>query len=156
MSINSVVDTATYIYKPTNPLYFDMGNIVFTNGLNKVVLKEKLFKFKPIVNYANYQINENNIDFYVEENIGLFAPESGVVSDIFVEANNVKCLKIKHSKSTYSIIKNVNILGVNMGTLVSPGQMIGTVKNNEYVKLFIEVNGNIQKLKFDGINICAN
>lgn len=156
MNANSVVDTATYIYKPTNPLYFDMGNIVFTNGLNKVVLKEKAFKFKPVVNYVNYQINENNIDFYVEENIGLYASEAGVVSDIYVESNNVKCLKIKHSKSTYSIIKNVNILGVHLGALVSQGQMIGTVKNNSFVKVYIEVNGIVQNLKFDGVNICVN
>ncbi len=156
MNVNNIVDTATYIYKPTNPLYFDMGNIVFTNGLNKIVLKEKTFKFNPIVNYVNYQISENFIDFFVEENISLYAPESGVVSDIYIESNNIKCVKIKHSKSTYSIIKNVNILGVHLGALVKQNQMIGTVKNNTYVKMLIEVNGRSQNLSFDGKIICVN
>ena len=154
--VDKIVNTATYIYKPTEELYFDMGDVIFTNGLNKVVLKEKEFIFSPCVNYVNMQIEENSIDFYVEENITLFAPESGVVSDIYIESNNVKCLKIKHSKSTYSIIKNVGILGVHIGSLVKSGQMIGTVKNNSYVKMYIEVNGIAKPLNFRDGKICVN
>lgn len=153
-SVNQVINTATYIVNPINPLYFDMGNIVFTNGYNVVRLEDKNLSFVVPVIYSQTEIKDNKIEFTIGNNPILKASENGVVSDIYYE-NNIKCIKIKHSKDTYSIIKNVDVLGVHLGAIVKQNQTIGTVKLNSIVTYIVEVGGEYKSLELNKETICV-
>lgn len=155
-SINQVLNTATYIVNPINPLYFDMGNIVFTNGYNVIRLDDEDVDFICPVSYSNYTLNSESVEFEVGTNPILKACGNGVVSDIFYESNNVKCVKIKHANNTFSIIKNIDVLGIHLGALVKQGQTIGTVKLNSKVTLIIEVNGENKPLSINKEKVCIS
>ena len=148
-SVNQVINTATYIVNPINPLYFDMGNIVFTNGYNVVRLEDKNLSFVVPVIYSQTEIKDNKIEFTIGNNPILQASENGVVSDIYYEN------KIKHSKDTYSIIKNVDVLGVHLGAIVKQNQTIGTVKLNSIVTYIVEVGGEYKSLELNKETICV-
>lgn len=155
VSLNEIVDTATHILNPIDPLFSDIGDIVFTNGLNIVRLKNRELNFVVPVIYDNATINDNGIEFDVTANPVLVAIESGVVSDIYVDQNNIKCIKIKHTKDCFSIMKNVGILGVHIGAVVTKGKNIGTVKLPSKINLSIEINGDTKPLIIDGNSICV-
>ena len=131
-----------------------MGDIVFTSMGEKVVLKTSL-EFKIPVIYNTYLVSDNNIEFEVASPI-IYSMEKGVVSDIYVIGNNIKCVKIKHNKNTYSVIENVDILGVNIGAIVDKGQKIGTAKIGDKIRVYIEKSSEYKSLSITGNNICIN
>lgn len=149
-----IISTISYIQNPIDPLYSDMGDIVFTSMGEKVVLKTSL-EFKIPVIYNTYLVNDNNIEFEVASPI-IYSMEKGVVSDIYVIGNNIKCVKIKHNKNTYSVIENVDILGVNIGAFVDKGQKIGTAKIGDKIRVYIEKSSEYKSLSITGNNICIN
>lgn len=152
---SEIVSTTTYISKPIYPLYSDIGDIVFTSNNQIVKLSNHNNDYQVPVIYRDVIEKENCIEFLVASPI-VGSIEKGVVSDIYVIGNNVKCIKIKHSKNIYSIIENVDILGVNIGALVNKNQKIGTAKIGENIRVYIEINGEQKSIKLDGKNICIN
>lgn len=152
--INEIYGMATYISNPINPLYSDMGNVVFTSNDGVVILDNKQLEFSVPVIYKSYRILDKSIEFEVGENPIISSIEKGVVSDIYVTSNNVKCIKIKHSNNMFSIIENVDILGVNIGAMVSKNQKIGTAKNDINILLSIEKSGEKIPLYINGNNVC--
>ena len=117
-NVNQVLNTAAYLQNPINPLYSDMGNIVFTDGFNIVRLKNKDLDFEVPLIYKNVNQLDNALEFTTSDNLVLTAPEDGVVTDIFMVGTNVKCIKIKHSNNVYSIIANIDNLSLDNGQIL--------------------------------------
>ena len=139
------MSTISYIQNPIDSLYSDMGDIIFTSSGDKVILDSTSSEYVAPVVYSKYDIKDNGIEFTVFGPI-VSAVEKGVVSDIFVVGNNIKCIKIKHGRNVYSVLENVDIVGVNIGAIVDKGQKIGTAKIDSILKLSIEKNGSQMKL----------
>lgn len=137
---SDIVSTISYIQNPIDPLYSDMGDIIFTSSGDKVILDCTSSEYAVPVVYSKYDIKDSGIEFTVFGPI-VSAVEKGVVSDIFVVGNNIKCIKIKHSRNVYSVLENVDIVGVNIGAIVDKGQKIGTAQIDSILKLSIEKNG---------------
>lgn len=152
---SDIVSAVTYITNPINPLYSDMGDIVFTSSGGVVLLNNKSNNFNVPVTYSSYKV-ENGVAEFTPASPLLCSIEQGVVEDIYIIGNNIKCIKIKHSRSVYSVIENVDILGVHIGALVSKGQKLGTVNLNSSIKLCIYVNGEAKNISINGNNVCVN
>lgn len=150
-----IVSTISYINNPIDPLYSDMGDIVFTSSDGIVKLDEGNDDYTLPVTYRDYTIGEKCIEFDIASPL-VCSIEKGVVSDIYVIGNNIKCIKIKHSRNVYSILENVDILGVHIGALVSKGQKLGTASMDSKIKLYLEVNGELKDISISGKSICEN
>lgn len=150
-----IVSTISYINNPIDPLYSDMGDIVFTSSDGIVKLDEGNDDYTLPVTYRDYTIGEKCIEFDIASPL-VCSIEKGVVSDIYVIGNNIKCIKIKHSRNVYSILENVDILGVHIGALVSKGQKLGTASMDSKIKLYLEVNGELKDISISGKSICVN
>lgn len=146
-NFNQIMNTAAYLQNPVNPLYSDMGNIVFTSGYSVYRLKNKELNFDVPLIYKNVNQLDNSLEFTTSTNLVLNATEDGVVSDIFMVGTNVKCIKIKHSNNVFSIIENIDILGVVNGQVVKQGQNIGMLKADSTVKMYIIVGGQYKQLQ---------
>lgn len=128
-----------YVYNPVNSLYNDNSNIVFTSAMAN---SEKLDFRVPILS-SSVQNNNGIVEFVVDKSIIVSACESGVVIDFGVSNNGAKFIKIKHNENIYSIIENVDIIGVVKFDIVKKGQDIATGKFGESVKLTIYENDNL-------------
>ena len=149
---SDIISTISYITNPVNPLYSDMGDIVFTSNNKLYKLDSKVSEFGSPVVYNSYNINEDGVEFLVSGPL-LKSVQQGVVEDIYIIGNNIKCVKVKHSRNVYSVIENVDVLGVNIGALVKQGQKIGTVKDNSTIKLSIFENGEQKQIFVDGCKL---
>ena len=91
--------------------------------------------------------NGNELIFVVQDDLTLIAPESGVITEVTTNNAGSKNIKILHSKSCVSVIKNINILGVNYLNYVLIGQKIGSLKNGSEVQLQLFIEGVEQNLQ---------
>ena len=149
---SDIISTISYITNPVNPLYSDMGDIVFTSSNKLYKLNSEISEFSVPVIYNSYKIKDNSIEFLVSGPL-LNSIQQGIVEDIYVIGNNIKCVKVKHNRNIYSVIENVDILGVNIGSLVKQGQKIATVKDNSTIKLSIYENGEQKQIFVDGCKL---
>lgn len=136
--IKAVGSNMGYIYDPVNSLYSDNGSIVFTSAILQE--KESLNFIIPIVGAQSEVWEDGTILFTVGKSIMIKASEIGVVEDIGVSLDGVKYLKIRHSLEVYSVIENVDIVGVSKGNSVTKGQDIATAKTGSVLKFQIYYN----------------
>lgn len=129
--VNDVIKNSTSVFNPISELYRDVEVASFVNQGN--------VNFIVPIKTDNYQINLNNISFKVTSSIMIYSPANGIVESI----NNVneKTIVIKHSDSLFSIIKNINIVGVKVGDVVSQGKEIATAKPGDDIIFMIESDG---------------
>ena len=132
------------VYNPVNSLYNDNSDVVFTGGgLTKL-------EFTLPILGAGITNNSGVIEFFVGKSIMVRATESGIVSDCGTTLNGVKYIKIKHSDSVYSVLENLDIIGVAQFDTVKRGQDIATAKVGETVILKIFENDiPVQNLKIN-------
>lgn len=136
--LSSLASGMAYIYNPVSSLYNDTGDIVFTNSV--VVEKEMLDFIIPIKGGKVEVDASGNISFYVENSIMVKSPEAGVIDDIGFSNDGKKYIKIRHTIEMYSIISNVDIIGVSQGEVVKKGTDIATARENEIVSMQILEN----------------
>ena len=133
--------TMSRIYNPVSSLYNDNSDVVFTNG---TLSSENLIFYVPLI--ANYEIiNGDTVVFTVTNSIMVKAPEAGVIKDIGVTNNGIKYIKIKHSETVWSLIENVDIVGVKENEIVSRGKDIATAKENS--KVYFQIYENDGRIK---------
>lgn len=139
--LKQVVNSMAYIYNPVNSLYNDNSDIVFTNGS---VLNVESLNFVVPIKSAEFDVLQNGtIIFKPVKSIMVTACESGVVDGVGVTNDGVKYIKIKHTADIYSLIENVDIVGVQENEIVKKGQDIATCKLGE--KLTFQLfNGDIK------------
>lgn len=133
--INEVVSNMCYIYNPVNTLYSDNGSIVFASV--GIVSKESLDFVVPIVTTEAEVENNGNINFMVANSIMVKSIENGVVEEVGVTNDGIKYVVIAHNPDVYSVVENLDILGVEKGDIVKRGQDISTAKVGEYVTVKI-------------------
>lgn len=131
-SVNSGIKESTSVFNPISELYRDVEVASFVSANSNFIVPVKTDK---------YTINLNSIDFTITSSIMIFSPANGVVDSIYGE--DVKVIKIKHSDALYSIIKNVNIVGVKVGDKIKQGKEIATAKVGDIVTLMIENDGTL-------------
>lgn len=131
-SVNSGIKESASVFNPISELYRDMEVASFVSSNSNFIVPVKTDK---------YTINLNSIDFAITSSIMIFSPANGVVDSIY--GKSVKVIKIKHSDTLYSIVKNVNIVGVKVGDKIKQGKEIATAKVGDVVTLMIENNGTL-------------
>ena len=119
-------------------MYNDNSSVVFTDGM---VLNEKLNFSIPIVSSKVELLQDGTMNFVVVNSIMVKSIESGVVEEVASSTDGVKYIKIRHNYNYVSVIANLDIVGVNMGEIVTKGKDIATAKLGEIVSLRIYVNG---------------
>lgn len=128
------------VFNPVNSLYNDNSDVIFTNGS----VGKKEFAL-PILG----SVIENNgyqLDFVVAKSIMVMSPGGGIISECGQSINGVKYIKINHGNDIYSVIENVDIVGVEKGDVVKGGMDIATGKVGQTVSLRfyegdVQVNG---------------
>jgi len=138
------------IYNPVSSLYNDNSDVIFTNG---TITGEVLGFYVPVI--GNYELAEDGtITFLITNSIMIKASESGVVDGVGVTNNGIKYIKIKHSEDVFSLIENVDIVGIETGEIVKRGQDIATAKEGSkvYFQLFKD-NMKISNLKIESTKI---
>lgn len=140
--LNQVANSMAYIYNPVNSLYNDNSDIVFTNGS---VFNNESLNFVVPIKSAEYEILiDGTIIFTPVKSIMVTACESGVVDSVGLTSDGIKFIKIKHSLDMYSLIENVDIVGVQSNEIIKKGQDIATCKVGE--KLNFQLYNNEIKL----------
>ena len=141
VGVSQLCNSMCYIYNPVNSLYSDNSNIIFTNV--NAINKEILDFVVPITGAESHITARGDIEFTITNSIMVKTIEGGVVEEVGTTIDGVKYIKILHSLDVYSLIENVDILGVSKGEIVKKGQDIATAKVGHVVvlKLF---DGNTQ------------
>ena len=148
--IKSIGISMSQIYNPVSSLYNDNSDVIFTNG---ILSGENLNFYVPMI--ANYEISEDGtIILEVNNSIMVKSTEAGIIEDVGITNNGVKYIKIKHSESIWSLVENVDIVGIEKNQLVKRGQDIATAKLGEkvYFQLFRN-NIKISNLKIESTKI---
>lgn len=136
--LSSISSGMVHIYNPVNSLYNDTGDVVFTSG--GIIEKEMLDFIIPIKG-ARVEVSSNGeVLFYVSNSIMVKSPESGVIDEVGFTNDGKKYIKIRHTIEMYSIISNVDIIGVSVGVVVNKGTDIATAKENDIVTMQILEN----------------
>jgi len=134
-NVNSIVQESTNVFNPISELYRDIevASFVSAGSVNFVV---------P-VKTENYIINNDNIEFEITSSIMIYAPANGIIDEIGNYGQNGKYIKIKHGDKLFSIINNVDVVGVKQGDAVKQGKTLATARIGERVSLSIENEGEI-------------
>lgn len=141
---DSVSKNFISVYNPVNSLYSDNSNIVFTSGS-----VDKLDFSLPILG-AQVNCVDGVIEFVAMKSIMVVAPENGVVMDIGDTLDGIKYIKIKHSENVYSVIENLDIIGVSKNDLIKKGQDIATAKiGNKVIMKIYEEDNRVRNLNID-------
>ncbi len=136
--LSTIASGMVHIYSPVNSLYNDIGDVVFTDG---VVVEKEMLDFIIPIRGGNVEVDASgNILFYVDNSIMVKSPEAGVIDDIGFSNDGKKYIKIRHTIEMYSIISNVDVIGVTQGEVVKKGTDIATAKENEIVSMQILEN----------------
>lgn len=131
-NIKQVGSNMAYIYSPVNSLYNDNSGIAFASAM----LDRESVDFVLPMSGAVAEIGGNGeIYLLVNNSIMVKSCESGVVDDIGVSLDGIKYIKIRHCLDMYSIVENVNIVGVAEGDIVKKGQDIATAVEGERITL---------------------
>lgn len=137
--LKDISSSMVYVYNPVNSLYNDNSGVVFTSGL--VLEKESLDFIIPIKS-SHIDIDEfGTLSLEVGNSIMVMSPESGVVDEVGFSLDGEKYIKIRHSVEMYSIIQNVDMVGVSVGQVIKRGEDIATSKEGETVYMQILQNG---------------
>ncbi len=139
------METVAKLGNPIYSPYDDYDGIVFTDA-DAYLLKDCTNLKVPVVT-NKVEKNGNELIFVVQDDLTLIAPESGVITEVTTNNDGSKNIKILHSKSCVSVIKNINILGVNYLNYVLIGQKIGSLKNGSEVQLQLFIEGVEQNLQ---------
>mgnify|MGYP004568522499 FL=1 len=142
---NKYLETIAKLGNPIYSPYDSYDGIIFTNA-DAYLLKDCTALNLPVVTNTINK-TENGLKFLVQDNLTLSAPESGVITEITINNDGSKNIKILHSKSCVSVIKNINILGVNNLNYVLNDQKIGTLKNGVEVEFELLIDGVRQDLE---------
>jgi len=133
VSINQICSSMCYIYNPVNSLYSDSSNIVFTSVYS--IKKESLNFVVPIMS-SQPTINANgDINIVVGNSIMVKSIENGVVEEVGTTNDGVKYIKVFHCLDVYSVIENIDIVGVKVGDVLKKGQDMATAKQGNTVTL---------------------
>jgi len=147
--LKSIGISMSQIYNPVSSLYNDNSDVVFTSGsLNDLSFAVPLMG-------ANYEISsDGTIEFEVIKSIMVKSCEAGVVEDIGVTNNGIKYIKIKHTEEIWSLIENVDIVGVQENDIVKRGQDVATAKEKSkvYFQLYKD-NVKITNIKINSAKI---
>ena len=143
-TVKEVGSGMMYIYNPVNSLYNDNSSIIFTSV--NAVTKDKLNFILPITGADVSLEPSGNIRLLVKNSIMVKSIENGVVDDVGATIDGIKYIKIYHTINIFSIIENVDMIGVSKGETIKKGQDIATAKEGNYVILRI----------FDGDNQLTN
>ncbi len=145
---SNIKSNMVQIYNPVNSLYSDNSDIVFTNSnaLNKDTLN-----FIVPIKGSNIEVDSNGtIVMNVVSYIIVTSIESGIVEETGITNDGIKYIKIRHNANVYSLIENVDIIGINKLDTVKSGQDIATAKVGDKVYLQIFKDDNkITNLKID-------
>lgn len=131
--VNSDIMNSVKVFNPISELYRDVETASFVSAGS--------INFIAPIKTERYIINENSIDFIVDESIIISAPESGIICKIGNENNGIKYIKIQHSQNIFSIIKNVDVVGININENVKQGKILATAKQGDTVNFSIEIDG---------------
>ena len=140
-----IMETVAKLGNPIYSPYDDYDGIVFTDA-DAYLLKDCTSLKVPVVTNKVEKIG-NELIFVVQDDLTFIAPESGVITEVTTNNDGSKNIKILHSKSCVSVIKNINILGVNYLNYVLSGQKIGSLKNGSEVQLQLFIDGVEQNLQ---------
>lgn len=135
--VNDTVKLSTNAFNPISELYRDVEVASFVSGGS--------VSFIVPVKTDKYTVNQDNIVFEVTSSIMVYAPCDGVIEEINIDKN--KYIKIKHSNELYSMIYNVDVVGVKAGDVVKQGKEIATAKpNNSVVFCIINNDKRVENL----------
>lgn len=148
---SAISETYAKIYNPINPLFNDEGGIMFTSVTLENVNKNNLKFITPIKCSEITNIN-GELNYQIDSNIMVIAPEDGIIKEIGVLPNGEKYIEIAHSKNIVSRIENIYIVGVLNGEAVKKGKDIATVKLGSTVKFSIYEDG----IKQTNISVVKN
>ena len=129
-NVNDVVHDSAKVFNPISELYRDVEVASFVNGN---------FSFIVPIKTDQYVIGDNSIEFKVGSSIMVYSPANGMIESI--DGSNRKTIKIKHSENVFSVISNVEIVGVKVGEIVKQGKEIATAKVGETLTFSIEKDG---------------
>lgn len=130
-NVNMSIDTSVKAFNPISELYREVDVALFVDSAN--------VNFIVPIKTDSYILNNDNIEFKVSSSIMVYAPANGVIESI---SNGYdKVIKIKHSDKLFSIIKNVDIVGVKVGDCVKQGMEIATAKPERNIILTIVNDG---------------
>ena len=131
--VNSVFQRTAKVFNPISELYRDVEVASFVDSTN--------VNFIVPIKTDSYIVNSDNIAFKVSSSIMVYAPANGIVD--YISSDYEKVIKIKHSNELFSIIKNIDIVGVRVGDAVKQGKEIATARPGQVVSLYIEMNGKV-------------
>lgn len=137
--------TIQYIYNPVNPLYNDLGQIIFTSNskYNEYNIEKDVTTIVPIIS-SKFNSKQDHIAFEILESVMIMSAADGVVEVVDTTQEGVRYIEIKHSKSLKTRYENVEIAGVVPGDIVKQGQDIATAKTGDIVKFYVIKNGQPQ------------
>lgn len=131
-NIKQVGSNMAYIYSPVNSLYSDNSGVAFASAM----LDRESVDFVLPMGGTVAQVEDNgDITLVVNGSIMVKSCESGVVSEVGTTLDGVKYIKILHALDIYSVVENVNIVGVAKGDIVKKGQDIATAQEGEIITL---------------------
>lgn len=137
--------TIEYIYNPVNPLYNELGQIIFTSNskYNEYNIEKDVVTIVPIIS-SKFSSQQDHIAFEILESVMIMAGADGIVETVDTTQEGLRYIEIKHSKSLTTRYENVEIAGVVPGDIVKQGQDIATAKTGEIVKFYVIKNGQPQ------------
>ncbi|MBE5738218.1 MAG: hypothetical protein E7354_00580 [Clostridiales bacterium] len=138
-SLSTIASSMVYVYNPVNSLYNDTSNVIFTSSA-MTLEKDSLDFIIPIKGSLIDIDSDGTISFAVDKSIMVMSPESGVVDEISISNDGIKYIKIRHTLEMYTIIQNLDIVGVSVGEAVKKGQDIAIAKEGSIVKMQILEN----------------
>lgn len=131
---HGIIQTMATVYNPVNSLYNDNSDIVFTSMSNSLSFS------LPIMGSLYEILSDGTIEFFGHKSIMIKTSELGVVEDVFINEDSKKCIKIRHADNVFSIVENIDIVGVNTGDIVKKGQDIATIRLDSRIKFSIYIN----------------
>lgn len=137
--IRTVGSNMAYLYNPVNSLYSDNSTLAFASVL---LDKESVDFVLPMTGTSAEVLANGDIRFVVNNSIMVKSCEGGIVDSVGTTLDGTKYIKIRHCLDMYSIVENVNIIGVAKGDIVKKGQDIATAIEGNIVtlKLFAQDN----------------
>ena len=137
-SLNSLITRVSYVYNPVNSLYNDNSSAIFTNGS---FFEKETLNFVIPIKTTSYRVSiSGEMEFDVISSIMVMSTEAGVIEEVGTTLDGIKYIKIKHGTSIYSIVENVDMIGVEKGNIVKKGQDIATATLGDKIVLRIFEN----------------
>ncbi len=138
VGINQIASSMCRVYNPVNSLYNDNSSLVFASAGISTNADFTL----PIVSNKYEILGNGNIVIEVVNSIIVKSLENGSVEETGISNDGVKYIRIMHSLDLYTVIENVDIVGVKEFDKVKKGQEIATAKLSEKIIVKIFYCGN--------------